>query len=169
MSTIINTTVLSNFAVIEQIDLLRKLFGTLHLPTEVYEEINIGLEEGYLFYKTIPEFIYPIKPDGWLKLTSFANNAELRDLANLPSGLHAGESACLVIAKHRNWLFLTDDLYARKIARRWQIRISGSLGCLVLAVEKGYTDLLTANKFLAQMIQSGYYSPYPDLTPLLSN
>jgi hypothetical protein len=47
MSVIANTTVISNFASINQLDLLRRLFGALYISTEVYEEIRIGLEEGY--------------------------------------------------------------------------------------------------------------------------
>lgn len=168
MSTIINTTVVSNFAAINQFHILQQLFTTLFLPTEVYEEINNGLEEGYHFYRGVSEAIYPINPNGWLKLTTFNDDTELRDLANLPSGLHSGESACLVIARHRKWLFLTDDRHARKVARQWQVQISGSLGCLVLAVEKGFYDLTMANNFLKQMIQFGYYSPFTDLTPLIS-
>ena len=47
MSVIANTTVISNFASINQLDLLRRLFGALYISTEVYEEIRIGLVEGY--------------------------------------------------------------------------------------------------------------------------
>lgn len=54
MSVIANTTVLSNFAAIGKIDLLRQLFTHLYLPTEVYDEIRNGLDEGYQFYASIP-------------------------------------------------------------------------------------------------------------------
>jgi len=46
MSVITNTTVMSNFASINQLDLLRRLFSALYISTEVYEEIQIGLERG---------------------------------------------------------------------------------------------------------------------------
>jgi hypothetical protein len=39
-----------NCASIGQLNPLRQLFGTLYIPMEVYDEIRIGLEEGYLFY-----------------------------------------------------------------------------------------------------------------------
>lgn len=167
MNAITNTTTLSNFATINQLALLRQLFSTLYLPTEVYEEISIGLAEGYQFYEGIKEFIYPLNPDGWLKLTSFANDVELQELANLPNTLHAGESACLAIARHRHWLFLTDDRVARQVAKQWRIPLSGSIGYLVMAVEQKHCPLSIANKYLQQMIESGYYSPYSDLSPLL--
>jgi predicted nucleic acid-binding protein len=47
MSVIANTTVISNFASVNQLDLLRWLFGALYISTEVYAEIQAGLEEGY--------------------------------------------------------------------------------------------------------------------------
>ncbi len=49
MSVITNTTVIINFAAIGRLDLLRRLFGAIHLPTEVYAEILDGQAEGYSF------------------------------------------------------------------------------------------------------------------------
>lgn len=42
MSTISNTTVLSNFASVDRPDLLKRLFGSLYISLEVYEEIQAG-------------------------------------------------------------------------------------------------------------------------------
>jgi hypothetical protein len=39
---------------------------------EVYDEIRIGLEEGYLFYAPIDQLTHPIVDGGWLRLTSMA-------------------------------------------------------------------------------------------------
>lgn len=101
MTTITNTTVLTNFAAIGQLDLLRQLFGQLYLPVEVYDEIRTGMAEGYTFYNNIPDLIHPFVPTGWLCLTNINDEAQLRDLKNLPANLHAGEAACLIIARHR--------------------------------------------------------------------
>ena len=46
MSVISNTTVLSNFAAIDSLHRLHELFEEVFLPTEVYQEIQRGLEEG---------------------------------------------------------------------------------------------------------------------------
>ena len=46
MSVISNTTVISNFASIGQLDVLRQLYGSLAISIEVYHEIQVGLEEG---------------------------------------------------------------------------------------------------------------------------
>jgi predicted nucleic acid-binding protein len=45
--------------------------------------------------------------------------------------------------------------------------VSGSIGCLVLAVERGLYSLSQANTWLDQMIQQGYHAPITDLTPLI--
>jgi predicted nucleic acid-binding protein len=168
MSVITNTTVLSNFASIDQLVLLRQLFTTLHLSTQVYEEIQRGLDEGYQFYAGIDQQIAPLVPDGWLRLVSLASDQELHLYGTLPSRLHRGEASCLALAKHRGWTFLTDDRAARTEATRLNIPVSGSIGCLVLAVERSVVALDQANAWLARMMAHGYRSPVVDLTPLLT-
>ncbi|MCA9922518.1 MAG: hypothetical protein KC421_09105 [Anaerolineales bacterium] len=167
MSIICNTTILSNFATIDQLDLLRQLYGRITIPTAVYEEIQVGIEEGYTFCRDIETAVYPFHADGWIQATNVTGEAEFRALVELPRKIHQGEAACLVIARQRNWLFLTDDRAARKIATAWGIKLSGTLGCLVLAVEKQHCSLAQANRYLAQMIQQGYRSPVNDLTAFL--
>jgi predicted nucleic acid-binding protein len=92
---------------------------------------------------------------------------ELRYFHDLPSRLHRGEASSLAIARQRNWLMLTDDHDARQEAMRQGIMVSGSVGCLVLAVEHHICNLSQANTWLEQMIRQGYRSPVTDLTPLI--
>jgi predicted nucleic acid-binding protein len=167
MRTITNTTVISNFACIGQLDLLRRLYGTLYLSIEVYEEVQAGLEEGYGFYASLDHHIFPVTKSGWIHLASMTGEHEFRSFLKFPSRLHKGEASSLAIAYHRGWLFLSDDLDARTIASRLGIRVSGSLGCLVLAVEQSLCSLVQANTWLDQMIQQGYHSPVSDLSSLL--
>jgi predicted nucleic acid-binding protein len=167
VSVISNTTVIINFAAIGQLELLRQLFGILHLPTEVYAEIRDGQTEGYAYLNDITQLIAPLTSDGWLHLVSLHDDAELRRYAALPAGLHHGEAACLAIASQRDWLLLTDDRAARAEARRQQIRLSGSIGCLVMAAERGIISLPQANSYLAAMIAQGYHAPLTDLSSLL--
>jgi predicted nucleic acid-binding protein len=166
MTIISNTTVLSNFASIGALDLLRQLYQTLAIPVDVYEEIEVGLREGYKFYEGIPQLIFPIAEPGWLQMTSL-HEEELRLFSELSSRLHSGERACLAIASKRGWWLLTDDRAARREASRRNIRVSGTIGCLVLAVEREIYSLMQANEALTAMIQKGYLSPVTDLTALL--
>ena len=167
MSVISNTTVVSNLAEIGELDLLRQLFGAVHISVEVYDEIQNGLQEGFQFYACIDQILHPIVETGWLRLTSIADERELRLLGQLPARLHQGEMSSLVIACCRNWTLLTDDRLARREASRLGIGVSGSLGCLVLAIERGLCTLERANIWLADMIRHGYRSPVADLTSLL--
>lgn len=167
MSTIANTTVISNFAAISQLEVLQHLYGTLFISLEVYEEIQTGLEEGYLFYTGVTTQIAPFSRTGWIHLTSLRGEAEVRLFGTLPSKLHQGEASSIAIAHHRQWLFLSDDFDARTAATRLHVRLSGSLGCLVLAIERQFCSVEEANDWLAQMIRQGYHSPVDVLDALL--
>ena len=167
MRVIVNTTVISNFASIGQLDVLRQLYGALAMSTEVYDEIQAGLAEGYRFYEGIEQWIEPLAEGGWIHLTSMSHEQELRYFRELPAHLHRGEMASLAIARHRCWLLLTDDRAARTEATRLGIPVSGSLGCLVLAIERHLCSLSQANIWLQEMIHQGYHSPVTDLAPLL--
>lgn len=167
MSVIANTTVVSGFASIGQLDVLRRLFGHLHISTEVYQEIRAGLAEGYLFYEGIADLVYPLSAKGWILLTSLEGDDELRLFAQLPAHLHAGEASSIAIASHRDWAFLTDDQAARKAGQELGLRLSGTLGCLLLAIEKKLCSVEEANGWLLELIDQGYRSPVGDLRQLL--
>ena len=167
MSVVSNTTVISNFAAIGRLDVLEQLFGTLFIPTDVYSEIEAGLEEGYTFYQGIDQLVRPINPSGWLRLTSVSNDREIAALVALPAELHAGERACLVIGAERGWLVLTDDAAARRQARLMRIHLSGSIGCLVNACRGDILSVDDANACLNAMMAAGYRSPVSDLNALL--
>jgi predicted nucleic acid-binding protein len=75
------------------------------------------------------------------KTTTLSHEQELRSFRELPARLHRGEMASLAIARHRGWLLLTDDRAARTEATRLGVPVSGSLGCLVLAIERHLCSL----------------------------
>lgn len=167
MSVISNTTVISNFASVGRLDLLQRLFPTLYISVEVLSEIQDGLNEGYTFYRDIERVIHPLSDEGWIQLTGMSGIEELHTYGTLPSRLHPGEASCVAIAIHRKWLFLSDDLAARNQARQKSVRISGTIGCLILAIEQSICEIVDANILLRRMIQQGFYSPVTDLIPLL--
>jgi predicted nucleic acid-binding protein len=111
--------------------------------------------------------MHPFTDDGWVHLTSMTHEQELRYFHDLPSRLHRGEASSLAIARQRHWLVLIDDHDARQEAMQQGLLVSGSVGCLVLAVERHLCSLSQANAWLEQMIGQGYRSPVADLTPLI--
>lgn len=167
MTVIANTTVLSNFASIGELDFLHRLYRTLYISTHVYEEIQAGLNEGYRFYEGIEKLIYPLSEKGWIRLIGLDTSEEIRLFAEMPKQLHSGEASCLAIAGVRQWLFLSDDATARRIGIRRGVAVSGTIGSLVLGVERGECSLTTANGWLMQLITIGYRSPLADLSSLV--
>ena len=50
MNRVVNSTVLSNFAAVGRLDLLRETAGSLYLPTDVYDEVQVGQMAGFAFF-----------------------------------------------------------------------------------------------------------------------
>lgn len=46
-----NTTVISNFSLVDRLDLLESLFTVVYVTPEVQEEVITGFQEGYNFLK----------------------------------------------------------------------------------------------------------------------
>lgn len=169
MKVIANTTIISNFAAVGRLDILRDLLGQLFITTEVYAEIQDGLAEGYEFYAGIELHMSLFIPDGWLHLTSLQDDEEFRIFSTMPAALHRGEASCLAVAVRREMAFLTDDARARAVAHGLHVLVSGTLGVLVSAVKEKLLTLETADSLLNQMIQAGYRSPHGTLVELLSD
>jgi predicted nucleic acid-binding protein len=167
MSKVVNSTVLSNFAAVNRLDILRNATGALYLPAEVYDEVLAGQLAGYAFYDGIEQHVAPLSPNGWLQLVSMTDD-ELLLLAELPEQLHRGEAACLCLARQRGWNFLSDDRAARRQAEKWKIAVSGTIGILVAAVQDSHVSLDEANALLRLMIdKANYRAPLTDLGLLL--
>lgn len=168
MKVISNTTVISNFSEINRVDLLENLFNEIFITSSVYEEIVAGIEIGYDFYKNLLNQIKTQTKPGFIHLIELTNE-ELMKQIELPSSLHKGESSSIIIAKSRNFLFLTDDRLARNYCKQNQIEFSGTIGCLILSVQKKILDLTNANKILQGLIKNGFYSPVSKLDDFINS
>jgi predicted nucleic acid-binding protein len=166
MNVLVNTTVLSNFAAVGRLDLLRSLFGLLHMAQAVFEEVQAGLDEGYTFYAGLESEIHPFCEDGWLHLTMIEGEEELQLFQRLPPKLHRGEAMSLAIAKSRGWRFLTDDRAARSKADELGISKAGTLAVLVQSIDQSLITLEQGNTILQEMIEHRYQSPVTDLSDL---
>jgi predicted nucleic acid-binding protein len=58
MFVITNTSTLSNFATVGQLELLHTRFETLYISQQVFEEVQSGLLQGYDFYQDIDQYIF---------------------------------------------------------------------------------------------------------------
>jgi predicted nucleic acid-binding protein len=92
--------------------------------------------------------------------------SEERNLSRIRSILDDGEASCIAVAIERNASLFSDDLDARRYARRHGIRVSGTLGVLSLLVRGRYLAFEDADNLLRAMIAHGYRSPVSSLADL---
>jgi len=112
-----NTTPISNFLNIGQIDLLKRFFSTIHIPHAVYKEINIHFSNNSEWQQSLDDkfiVVHHLKPSAFL--------------GQLLVNLHPGESEalCLYLEKNAS-LCLLDDRDARQLAQLHKISITGTL------------------------------------------
>ena len=133
MIVVADTSVICYSVLIGRVDLLPQLFGRIHIPTAVREEL-IAPEapvEVHDWMATLPN---------WLVVETSVPQSDA-----LLSRLHAGEREALLLAKGLNAdLVLLDEKAARKAAAARGLRVTGLLGVLADAASQGMTDLPAA-------------------------
>jgi len=154
---LLDNTVLSNLALVEQTDLVFRLWPERVITTrEVWREYEVAAQAGKL------------PPHAWSDLTVVELTAyEKASAAAFASRLGAGERSCLAVAQTRHGLLASDDADTRHAAQRLDIPVSGTLGILVLAVRRQLLSLDRANALLADMIAAGFRSPLAKLDTLV--
>ena len=160
---VVNATVLSNLARVDRIRILKELFDRIIIPMQVYEEILRGIEAGYAFLKTVDEIV---EEENWMNLEPLKGKKERRLFKGLLETVGYGEAAAIAIAKERALLFASDDKVARKTAKGHGVKVSGTLGILQIAIEKGKLLTEEADEALQGMIQGGYRSPIRSMKEL---
>jgi predicted nucleic acid-binding protein len=162
MPQVVDNTVLTNFCLLDHLDILRTLFGKVYVTYEVREEVFRGLDEGYAFMSRAEKEI-GVGASSWLELVGFDASAEEQSFREFAENLGFGEASCLALSRHRGWMVLTDDRSARQRLRHEKLPLTGTLGILKLAVEQALLSVEEGNELLHQMVAAGYYSPYDDL------
>jgi len=130
---IFDTDILSIFAKISRLELIKKLFGTVHITPMIREELTIPLEYGYDFPKDILDNSSVIIP----------TVEELGPYNEFKVRLGKGEAEAISIAKNRKLLFATNDKVAQKVAKENGVGII-SLQAILKALVK--RQILTLNE-----------------------
>ena len=133
MIVISNSTPLIALSRINKFGLLREYFGEIHIPKEVFNEVvtrggNLsGAEE--------------VASAEWIKVE---NTGDKIAVESLSITLDKGEAEAIVLAREMNALLIIDDGDGRRTAESLGLKITGTLGILLLAREDGKLDLKTA-------------------------
>jgi predicted nucleic acid-binding protein len=161
---LIDATVISNFAAVGRLDLLREHLGSAFLADTVYDELIRGSTSGFAFLADIRDEMLEFSETGWLRRIRPTNDAERRAFERLATMIDLGEAMSLAIVGERGWLFLTDDREAREVADQADILTSGTVGVLIGLVLSGTLTLDEANALLGDMIvRARFRSPVTDL------
>jgi predicted nucleic acid-binding protein len=152
---ILDNTVLSNFALVKQADLILSLWPGKTSTTSIVLGEYLAASDKITF-----------PPQAWQALRVVELTlGEDAFASQLPLRLGAGERSCIAIAHNRGGLFVSDDADARRIARGHAIPLTGTLGILNACVQKNLVSLTQANQLLSMMIAAGYRSPSSELKP----
>lgn len=144
MTIVSNSSPLIALSRIGQIELLPMLFGTILIPSAVYQEVvtqGIGQSGSKILQQA-----------SWLTVEAVADPGRVQYLLTT---LDWGEAEALVLAQEQQARrLLLDEIKARALARQLGIPVIGTAGLLVLAKQRGHIaavkpllDALLANEF----------------------
>ncbi|ORX22952.1 nucleotide-binding protein [Thermoanaerobacterium sp. PSU-2] len=135
---VLNSTPIIILRNIGRMDLLKQLYENVYIPYGVYEEVNI------VENCQIEDFIKIVK----------IKNEEAKQF--FPTSLHKGEVEVMILAKEINAdLCIIDDYLARQHSKSLGLVVSGTLGILVKAKEKGI--IKRVKPVVDDMIRKGFY------------
>lgn len=133
MIVVADTSVICYSVLIGHVELLSQLFGRIHIPIAVRDEL------------LAPDAPVEVRDwmgtqPSWLVVETVVPQSDA-----LLSRLHAGEREALLLAKRLNAdLVLLDEKAARKAAATRGLRVTGLLGVLADAASQGMVDLPSA-------------------------
>ena len=148
-----NATALICLSKINKIDLLKKVYSSVIIPSAVKNEVLFEGKEGY---SNINNAI----KSGWIKIV---DPTKIFDL-----GLGAGENQAICLAKERKDSIILDDAFAIKVAKSLSIPFVRTTSIIFTALQKRIINKVQALAILNQLIENGYYISTKDYAILIS-
>ncbi len=140
-TVVVNATPVIALALINQLDLLRRLYGEALIPPAVRAEVLAGGPGS-------PGFV-ELQRAEWIRVTDLQDPRR----ADLLSDLDRGEAEVIALAQELNaTLVIVDERLARRHVRRLGLKLTGTLGVLLKAKERG---LIPVVKPLIDRLQRG--------------
>ncbi|MFY4814865.1 twitching motility protein PilT [Haloarcula sp. AONF1] len=151
--SVLNTTVLSNFAYIDQLWVVTGLSRICTVPV-VREELEDGVEDHSYLQSALDVL------DNKIPVTTISDTVANRE-AVVSGHLDPGEAQAFALADAHDGRLLTDDGDARSFAKEQGVTVVGSVGVLLAAIDAGKIDESTADEWLSTWIDEiGYYVPH---------
>jgi predicted nucleic acid-binding protein len=141
LPVVLDSTVLSNFASSDAVNVVSTVFPDPATTPRVEQELEQGVDEGYTFLQRAIDA---------LDETIAVLEAETPVANSIAVALDPGEAEALHVARTRGGTFASDDGDARAVATDMSVPVTGSLGVLVRAVTLEYIDRTTADTWLTE-------------------
>ncbi|MDE7477525.1 MAG: DUF3368 domain-containing protein, partial [Lachnospiraceae bacterium] len=147
MIVIADTTPLISLMKIEKLELLNKIFGRVYIPEAVYQELTTN--------SSFESEARQIKKCGYIQVVSVSNRKAVKILRRA-TGLDLGESEAIVLTDEQQGnLLLMDEVKGRSVAKQMGIRIMGTIGILMIALEKQEIDYAEIVRSIEILRKSG--------------
>ncbi len=169
MIVISDTAPIIFFGKINKLRLLKDLYHTIYIPTEVWEELIYPLTQHHL---NIPEDIsleLEAKAKGWLIVRNPEKEESIELALSLSQQLGLGESYAIALSSELNAdLLLINDRKAREVAIELGINTKWTTEVLIDAVsEKLISSFDDFERILNAMIDNGLWMEKDFYTKLL--
>ena len=129
MIVVSDTTPLISLMKVSKLSLLRDLFGEILIPEAVFQESTTKA-----LHKNEAE---EIKRSDYIRVVAVKDRERI-SLIQRVTGLDLGETEAIVCAEENNAdIILIDELKGRQVAQNMNLTMSGSMGVLTAAYEKG--------------------------------
>lgn len=154
---VLDATVLSNYASSGSVGWLIELLSQPVVVPAVRDELEAGQAHGHAFLAAAIELL-----GDDLSLLDVTDDPQegLPERSVLRAELDPGEADSLRCAIAHDGTLATDDLAARRLAGKHDVPVTGSVGLLVVGIERGVIDVTTANEWLdTWRAERGYYAP----------
>jgi len=126
-----NTTPIIALALISRLDLLQQLYGEVVVPPAVWDEILAGGPAGIGSAE--------VREASWLRMTPLQDPHR----ADLLADLDRGEAEVITLAQELDAdLVIVDERLARRHAARLGLTLTGTLGVLLKAKERGLVSTI---------------------------
>ena len=136
-----NTTPIISLLKINKLSLLKKLYGKIIVPFAVYQEIEEGKDKPYY------TDLFSIN---WIEIKKIQNSKSREYIFDLDKG----EAEVLILAKEIDAdLVILDEIMGRRYAKQLGIVLTGTIGVLLKAKEKGYISSL--KNILSELTEKG--------------
>ena len=129
MNVVSNSTPLIALSRINKFSLLREYFGEIYIPEEVYDEVVT--RGGNLFGAE------EVASAEWIKIENVKSIIAVKSLS---IALDKGEAEAIVLAREKDAMLIIDEGEGRRIAESLGLKITGTVGILLLASADGKLD-----------------------------